>query len=60
MMYLMILLHEGYYINIINEWIKENNNLNLNIIKEIEQLDLLIQEELFNLLINIISVNFCY
>lgn len=56
----MILLHEGYYINIINEWIKENNNLNLNIIKEIEQLDLLIQEELFNLLINIISVNFCY
>lgn len=60
MMYLMILLHEGYYINIINEWIKENNNLNLNIIKEIEQLDLLIQEELFNLLINIISVNFRY
>lgn len=51
MMYFMILLYrEGYYI--INEWIKENNNLNLNIYiyKEIEQLDLLdlfIQEELF-------------
>lgn len=53
MMYFMILLYrEGYYINIINEWIKKNNNLNLNIYiyKEIEQLDLLdlfIQEELF-------------